>query len=479
VLILLGALAFYFIRARRDGSVHQDKRHRFNVLLIAADAMRPDYLGCYGGEAATPNIDRLAGGGVLFENAYSVASWTAPSAVAIFTGNHPAAYGWAPYERTLKIYVPDGETLLAEALKEFGYRRAMRIENVQATLHNCLQGFSPLGTLADARRAGSLEVSGFIAAITGRKRFNSYELMSCASVLSYILGTPPGARFFLAYWMLDPHEPYQPPPKLLARIPVDETKLTRPLRFYSSRKNIKGPLNEEEEEFIRKLYIAEIESVDERVGFLVEALRRRGIFDSTYVILTSDHGERFGEHKGYGHGAFGRGAGFSETLIKVPLIISGPDLPRGKRVRESAALIDLMPTIKELLAVEYESDMQGRSLLRLIKSEREEERPVYLVSMQEQGRREALIRRPYKLILRGNGQLELYDLDRDPGEREDISSSHQDVVAALSRLAARIREENRARRRANIEALEAGEKPLSSAERRELQKKLRALGYVE
>ncbi|MCK5618807.1 MAG: sulfatase-like hydrolase/transferase, partial [Candidatus Krumholzibacteria bacterium] len=111
--------------------------------MIVSDALRQDVLGCYGGDARTPNLDWLAKNGVLFENAYSTSPWTAPSAVSMFTGNYATTYGCSPHAKTrrpgpIRIYVPRSEHLFVEALNQDGYVTAMKIENVNASMHNNL-----------------------------------------------------------------------------------------------------------------------------------------------------------------------------------------------------------------------------------------------------------------------------------------------------------------------------------------------------
>ncbi len=115
-----------------------------NVVLVVADALRQDVLGCYGGEAVTPNIDKLAASGVLFENAYSTSPWTPPSAVSIFTGNYATSYPYSKVRKVVQAHVPDEERLLAEVLRDQGYDIAMRRGNYLIAMHNCLQGFEML-----------------------------------------------------------------------------------------------------------------------------------------------------------------------------------------------------------------------------------------------------------------------------------------------------------------------------------------------
>jgi len=479
IVIVLAVLAGALLLRLRRPAPGRLPGHRFNVLILVADAMRRDDLGCYGGPARTPNIDWLAQRGVLFENAYSNAPWTAPSAVALFTGELPSSFPWEPYERTLKIHVPEEELLPAEQIAQAGYEAWMRVENVQATLHNCFQGFRALSLPSRPERTVPARVLKTINEITGRGGHHSFERKSLFVVLRRILMTPPGKRFLVVHWILDPHEPYQPEPDLLRRIQVDESKLRRKKRFYTSRKNLEGPLNEEEERYIRNLYLAEIESVDRRIGFLLEALRRKGLMDSTYIVVTSDHGEAFGEHDAYGHGAFGEGAVLYETLIRVPLVIYGPDLPAGLRISDRVSHVDLMPTILELLGLPAQPGRWGRSYAALLKGGKAHRRPVYVVDINRKGTVDALIAGPYKLISLPEG-ARLYDLAEDPGETRDLSAERRKTAERLSARIEALRKACAALR-AEREVLLSGkkERPSSAEERRKLREQLRSLGYIE
>jgi len=366
---------------------------RFNLVLIVSDALRQDILGCYGGEALTPNLDRIAAGGVLFENAYTTSPWTGPSAVSIFTGSYATSYPCSALSWTRQILVPDAELLLAEALSERGYETALQNENVQASLHNCFQGFTALDQKEMAAELTD-SMMGEIKEITGEPTTANLIYRRSYQFLARLLNLPERTNFFFAHWMLDPHEPYRPIEKFGSRIVVDKSRLKLPPARYTAKSKIKGELNDEEKRYLEARYRAEVESVDERVGFVYKVLEHRKLLESTYFVITADHGELFGEHQLYSHGAY-----FYEDILRVPLIICGPGLPAGKHVTTPVSLVDLMATLVDLLGVEYNHAMQGSSFKDLAKGRRVGPKPLFFDDVKEHKSIDALIDDDFKLIV--------------------------------------------------------------------------------
>ena len=240
-----------------------------NVVMIVSDALRQDVLGCYGGDARTPNLDWLAKNGVLFENAYSTSPWTAPSAVSMFTGNYATTYGCSPHAKTrrvgpVRIYVPGSEYLFVEALNQDGYVTAMKIENVNASMHNNLQGFELIPDSVSFDH-----VADKIKSITGGEAFDSpaYKVYGSTeliespayqnsfAVLSHLLELDPEDNFFLLHWMLDPHYPYDPVEKFNSQIVVDESALSQDKRVFSRATRTMADLSKAEQRYVRDLYI--------------------------------------------------------------------------------------------------------------------------------------------------------------------------------------------------------------------------------
>ena len=490
-LLLLFLAAGPFTLANCDKAPTQHPEKRFNVVIIVSDALRQDALGCYGGPANTPNIDWLAGNGVRFENSYSTSPWTSPSSVSMFSGNYATSYGYTiakssqdprpkreiEYIDLPRIFVPDEELMFVETLIELGYTAGMQIENVNASLHNNLQGFNlipqdpPDELIADS-----------INAITGGLLADSWTstpgYQASLNFLGYMLAVGPEDNFCLLHWILDPHAPYDPAEKFTARINFDDSKLPVPRNYYSKAKYNRAKRSLVEQAFIKMLYIAEIESVDERVGFVIAMLRHKNMLDNTYIVFTSDHGEQFGEHGLHGHGGHGLGCHYYEGLIRVPLIIFGPNLPKGKTIKDSVTLLDLMPTLKDLLGVKYKDNMQGRSYGPLIFENARRDGFLFFDDIQEHDQIDALIENDFKLIAHRDGKHELYELVSDHHELTNFAPRIPQRADAMLEKINQMRSENNQRRKKNMELLSDNVDQLSSDEKKKIIEKLKALGYV-
>ena len=450
-----------------------------NLLLIVSDALRADALSCYGGRAATPHICSLADRGALFERAYSNAPWTLPSVVSMMSGNPSSQYALpvGTKKQALAFRIPDQEVLLAEALGERGYDRASMLENPLAGDSNTRQGFSAKPPAA--RLAPGVDPRlGFDVSI---RRNRKLELE-----LRYLLGSPQ-RPFFMLHWFNDPHAWYSPPPKHMEALRADAAKLPRPLDYYLhlghphhpkkgelNLRRVLPELSAAELQFLRRLYLAEVESVDERVGYLLKALELSGRLDSTLVVLTADHGEGFGEHGSYLHGET-----FYGELLHVPLLIAGPGVTPGLRIDTPVSHVDLMPTLADLLDVECLESPVGSSLAPLLRGETPAqlvERDHYVVSPLRDADTDALIQGRYKLIAaRADRDLELYDLIADPGETHNLATKRADVATAMLRRIRQWRKRNEERRQETLARI--GTTP--RAEDQETLEQLKALGYIE
>ncbi len=458
----------------------------YNILLIVSDALRADTLGCYGGQAETPHINRLAEQGVLFENAYTNAPWTLPSSVAMFAGNYPSTYGQSVgkvidsvVEKMFYI-INDNEFLLAEELSARGYAAFYSFENDISLRSNILQGMVDLGervvpdTEQEQKVIVSLGMEGMEASPRYRKNI---------PLLHYLKHTE--NPFFIIKWIADPHSAYSPPHKFRKKIAVDTSKLTRDIGFYerlgASNPNMGiidiqeiGPtLNEHELQYVKQLYLKEIESVDERIGQILSALESNPDFEKTIVIFTSDHGEGFGEH-----GKFFHGEVYYEELVHVPLIISGPGVIKGKRIAALVSHVDLMPTLSEWLQAECMLDAQGKSYLSGMLGEENlpDDRWVYLIGGGTNAFSDALRYKNFKFIFRKGDDVELYDLLQDPGERTDISGREQARVREFLALLSKTRQENGVRKMQNMQSIDEAILKRVSQETIE---KMRTLGYIK
>ncbi len=456
---------------------------RPNVILIVSDTLRADAIDCRRKADATPALCALADRGVRFEAAYAGAPWTFPSVVTIFTGNHASTYGQPPTRANANgeeptIRVPDEETLLAEALTARGYDAARFVEAGVGTFNNVFQGlpepdFDPEQALRTLALHAPPEAKD--AAL------NRYPMFLGA--LQYLSQIPEDRPFFLVVWIRDPHAPYDPPPKYLKRLLTLKVRFPQKIRYYTGLGHWDRPdlglrkLREEapyeplELALLQRLYRMEVESVDERVGILLELLRFRGFEDDTVIAFTSDHGEEFLEH-----GRFLHGHTLYEEQLRVPLILAGPGLPRGRVSRERVSLIDLMPTLRNLLHIDSIDDVQGRSLLPLLQNgTAKRDRTIFAGSALNPRAGDALIENRFKLIVATSGDVELYDLGRDPHEQTNIAADRPRIVLRMRPRLEALRKENAERHRVNL--ARSGEQELrESAER--TREQLEELGYL-
>jgi len=314
---------------------------QINLVLIGVDTLRPDHLGCYGyGRSTSPNIDRLAEGGVLFENVISPCPWTLPSFATIFTSLYPSQHG-AMGSRTA---MRGGFPTLASLLMENGYATGAIINApyLKGKFHMD-RGFDfYYMTPPEGRDAGG----------------------TTEDALRWIDDNSTGPFFMFAHYF-DPHIPYAPPAPYDSIFDAGYTgKVRKPYNpKWLPRARLHGlelvtNLKQADKDHIEALYDGEVAFTDASIGALIDGLEARGLTQNTLIVFLSDHGEEFFEHGGFehGHSLFGE-------LLRAPFILSMPGrVPEGRRVPEQVRLVDVLPTLLDLLGMESEDHFEGRSL---------------------------------------------------------------------------------------------------------------------
>ena len=432
-----------------------------NLIIIVSDALRADKLSCYGStEVKTPNICKLAEKGVLFENAYANSPWTLPSAITMFTGNYPSVYQTKdPEEYKRGFYVEDAEISLAEILREKDYETKRHVENPNADLANQIQGFSVIEK--DTVKNDDL----FLVSLESSLKQKN--------------------KFYYLKWILDPHSAYDPPNEFKNKIKVNESKLTKPKEFYSGLgkdnclqgytyaqcdlNKIGKNLNEEEGGYVKELYNKEVESVDQRVGKILDLLEKNHAENNTIIIFTSDHGEGFGEHDFFGH-AYTQ---YNE-LIHVPLIIYAPGI-ESKRIKTRVQHLDLMSTIADLLGIREFQGSQGESYEELFFKDSMKEKDIFTESTKA-GNKVALLKDNFKLIINKNKEtIELYNFIEDKGELKDLSKKNREIVDKMKEQILEIESENLNKRQENKQGAEI---EMQEEIDRETLEELKSLGYL-
>jgi len=405
----------------RGGASEND----LSLLVVTLDTTRADRLGAYGySEIVTPNLDRMAGDGVVFEQAESVAPLTLPAHSSIFTGQFPPSHG---VRDNGGFYLDEENVALAEVLRDAGFRTGGFVGSfVLDSKWGIAQGFDHYFDDFDLKKS------------TGRS-LNEIERPAneVADAALAWLDEAPEARFFSWVHFYDPHSPYSPPEPWASRYP------NRP-------------------------YVGEIAFTDSQVGRLLNWLDENDRADDTVVIVMGDHGESLGEHGESGHGFF-----VYEGATRVPFIIRAPfDSMRNRRVATPVRSVDVLPTALELLGIEPTRPSDGTSLVPLLTGA---EQSVQLACYSEAvypryhfGWSELTAIRVGDMKYIAAPRPELYDLAVDPNEERNVYLERVEVAENM---------------RAQLQELESSWNDAAPAQRVEevdpdTRARLAALGYL-
>lgn len=392
------------------------------VVLISIDTCRADYLSCYGYKhQTTPNIDALAAEGILFENVVTPAPLTLPAHSSMLTGTTPLYHG---VHNNLDNRLGSSNVTLAELLKPKGFTTAAIISAfVLDAKFGLNQGFDDY----QDRFEEPHELPG---AVNERKGGETTRL-----ALQWLTDHR-DQRFFLFLHYFDPHADYAPPEP------------------YASR-------------FADSPYAGEVAYTDHCIGQVIEHLKKLELYDSTLIIITGDHGEMLDEHGESEHGYF-----IYESAIKVPLVFKLPGKREAKRIEEYVGLVDITPTICDLLSVQPPEHVEGISLAPYLFGRTPEGsgRALYCESLTatRYGANSllGLVEGSWKYI--HTTRSELYDLRSDPAEAKNRVDSEPERARAMRK---QLRQRLEARKLSNDDdsesALVAGDI-----------QRLQALGYV-
>ncbi len=453
-------------------------RPPWNVLLLSIDTLRADGLSCYGNPRPTsPHIDRLATEGIRFAHVLAQSSWTLPSHMTMLTGLYPSVHGCITspgWSRKLDR-LDEAWVTLPEVLRGWGYATAAYTDG---KLLGPAFGFDQGFDVCD-------DSGGGIRRVTEKGRAWLERHMAAATE----------QPFFLFLHCYDVHH-YRPPEEFERRFvrPYEGPllKLRRQGSELETRVTSDGfyKLGSDDLRYLRDLYDAEIAKTDAVFGGFLEYLSERGLDRSTIVIVTSDHGEEFWEHGGTGHGWT-----LHQHQLRVPLIIRAPGLiAAGSESGERAGLIDIVPTVLDLLDLPIPAEVQGISLLGYLEGQPAGAERVFVAEASHLGQQKALLtarysflfhrwppigeklddraRFPYvwRNILRARGS-ELYDLSVDPDERHSVLREQAELGSRLQAdLLSRVRE-NLGRQ---VSRSAAGRVDLDERTREHL----RSLGYI-
>lgn len=454
---------------------------RPNILLIVLDTARKSNLSLYGhSRETTPNIDRFAQGALVYENAFAIAPWTIPNHASMFTGQYACQHG-ATQES--KLLAPEAITL-AELLRQEGYETAGIVNNVNVSKKRGFsQGFGYFLDLWKDKKRRRFERNADVP------EGDHGAFATKRALLKWYDGKrDPMQPWFVFLNYIEVHSPYKPATPYQEALAIPETPRGERIEKYDYVDYIGGKYQMSRAAFeaAEGLYDAELRYLDEQIGELLTALEMRGALEDALIIITSDHGEMFGEHDLPGHQFT-----LYDTLLRVPLIVKfpGADAPTG-RTDTQVELVDLFSTVLAIAGVEEPDHPElpiesrnfaagaGRSALYA-----EYYRPLkYLKGFKEKfpdldrspwDRRIRSVRTDrHKLIWSSDGRHELYDMLEDPEEQHDIAGQEPERT---TKLAQHVEQWLLARSGGAGEPVLEPEPEVSEA----MKEELRALGYVE
>ena len=418
-----------------------------HVLLLTVDTLRSDHLASHGYDLpTTPSIDRLLEGGVVFPHTLAPIPRTTQSLASVLTGAYPHGTG----VRTLYDRLDPGVVSLAEVLGDAGYRTAAVVSNhVLVPERGLDRGFEIYDAASDRRDARTTTD----AALTAARRLRSTESAS---------------PVFLWVHFIDPHVPYFPTPELAHSFdpgydgPYAEHfggvaggigDQAYPADLPKERAVYQNPLSDEVNSHVRRLYAADVRSTDDAIGPLLEGLRS-ALGNRWLVVFTADHGEALGERPDffYDHGDY-----VDQASLEVPLgFVLPPGDPRARRARidTRVSLVDVAPTLAELLGVELPAEqVEGRSLARWVVNQGVADAPEPIPVFAESGssfypqhvarRSDFSIAGRFRTVVEDDWKLvwtpghdqpwELFDLARDPLEKNDLFRDEHPRAQALRR----------------------------------------------
>lgn len=420
-----------------------------NVLLLIADALRADRLHCYGNPWHTsPTIDRLAADGVLFKQLVAHSSHTMPGVCSVFTGLDPkshgltdprthANHGWGDWTPPLQLLEKSGYAVGGfNTFMYYHFGREFNIEN-----------FEEAGPFIEQHREKPFFLWQFNEQV--HLPYNPNPPLDTTFLpRDYVTSDETAERLRIVKSTMIIH-----PPGRLSQFELDqvdgrgnafEADVDRDIDYERSAATV--TFASEDQIPIRALYDGEVRTLDDQIGLFIDKLEELGLLDDTIVIITSDHGEELLERGNVGHSSCSLAGTLYEEAIRVPLVVRYPRrLPRGKVVNTQVSQIDIMPTIFDLLELQMPVESEGQSLLKLINDPNTAETeetfagtlPCGWQTLKDDHRRIWCIRTPkWKLILNemerpDESHFELYDLENDSGEKNNVFSQKPKVAGPL------------------------------------------------
>lgn len=438
-----------------------------NVLFIMADQWRGDWLGCVGADfLRTPNIDRLAGRGVIMRRCYSNAPICAPARIGLATGLQPVRLGALGNDAYLPARVPT----IYQRFRDHGYKVGCvgKLDLAKPDEFNGLQGDRPCvfgwgfthpeeceGKMHAGRGTPGKPLGPYGQFLNERGLLQQFhEDYQKRSRLSYVgashdsvlptdafedvyigrraaewIGKQDGDfpwHYFVSF--VGPHNPFDPPTEYADRWRDAEVPAPNPPRATNKPEWILHRDRHIEDDLTlkaRRQYAAAIEVIDDMVGEILDALERSGQADNTYIVFTSDHGEMLGDH-----GLWTKVVPY-EASSNVPCIVTGPGIEGGRTSEALNELIDLGATVCDLAGIGEMENVDARSFAPLLRGLADTHRDDVVSVLKPY---QSLRTDRYKVVQSADViSVELYDLQEDPWEQNNIAEENPELTRQLVR----------------------------------------------
>lgn len=471
-----------------------------NVIFIVFDTARADAFSPYGAAGdPTPVARQLASRGSAHPKAIAACNWTMPSHAAMLTGLLPRTAGLS--------LLPEGQQkncryvlehhrhrYLPEILRRAGYRTVGASTNLWVSPRlGFATGFDEFHNLVGRRvrrmHGSSLRVKigWYVQALLARA---DDGLQAAEELLARLISQQPSEQpFFWFVNLIECHSPYLPPAPFNDFGPINRVRAAHDARMYQTLPGVwrccstSVPPPEPALERMRHMYAQAVRMMDAWLGRIVERLDDKGLLDETLVVLTSDHGENFGEG-----GLIGHAVSLDDRLLHVPLIFAGPTVPRNGRVTSLASLPRLIAESIGLKDHPWPEEELPRDAAVAQYDTGVQPTPSGTLMFKEWGATEEGLRRfteaatcatdgRYKVVVQGEKE-NLYDLASDPLEERPLPLSGP-AAPRIDHLHEALRAAKRSEWTPNITALKNGQADLTSdRELRELEDRMRLLGYM-
>jgi arylsulfatase A-like enzyme len=439
----------------------------YNIIIISATNIGTNHLGTYGYERSTsPNIDALAEESIVFDNFFAPASWTLPTGTSLFTSLYPYRHGvmerLIDAERIPSARLNADTNTLIDILKDNGYITAAFTGGFD---------YRPFFGLTNRFDSYTFSTGKISSKNPNMKFMENARFGHMVDVIPKALDwikQNKRKKFFLFLQGYDTHCPFSPEKpydKLFVNFTTENINVDPEYcyRGYynngdyvsftttltnSTREKVFQQVNlsKKDLEFLEAQYDAEIQYVDDGIGYFIEELKKKGILNKTIIILLSEHGEMFAKHGRFGRAGTMRGTVFDD-IIHVPLIILHPEL-EPKRTNQLAQMVDIMPTLLDFAGIPIPINLQGKSLVPVVYENKTVNEEIYGGSVygsvsfyyyEARTINEFIRTKDFKIVheivLFFNGsreeKYELYDISSDKEEQYDIIHKEIEIANTL------------------------------------------------